>query len=60
MITVTLDKTGLLVVAGLLLLLIWSRQSGRGGCQTLSGCLIGLVCIAIGIGLWLAQAWIGD
>jgi len=56
--TITLDARLVwiaLVIIALAILLFGSQR----GCQTLVGCLVGLVCIAVGIVLLVMSGWIG-
>ena len=46
--TITLDARTLMVI-GLILLMAAVISGGKWSCRALSGCLIGAVCIAVGL-----------
>ena len=46
--TVTLD-TRTLIVMGVVFLIAATLSGGRWGCRALSGCLVGVVCLGIGL-----------
>ena len=46
--TITLD-TRTLIVIGLILLMAAVISGGKWGCRALSGCLVGGICIAVGL-----------
>lgn len=56
--TITLD-TRTIVMIGVIVLLVVAISSGKWGCQTLSGCLVGIICIVVGLILLGMSGWIG-
>jgi len=56
--TITLDSR-MLVILAVLLALMLLLSGGQRGCQMWVGCLVGLVCIAVGIVLLVMSGWIG-
>ena len=56
--TITLDTRALIII-GAIVLLIAAVSGKRSGCQTVWGCLVGIVCIVVGLILLGMSGWIG-
>ena len=56
--TITLDTRALIII-GVIVLLVVTISGKRLGCQTLGGCLVGIVCIVVGLILLGMSGWIG-
>ena len=56
--TITLDTRAILII-GAIVLLVVAFSGKRLGCQTLGGCLVGIVCIVVGLILFGMSGWIG-
>jgi hypothetical protein len=56
--TITLD-TRTLIVIGVIVLLMAAVSGKRSGCQTMWGCLVGVICIVVGLVLLIVSGWVG-
>lgn len=56
--TITLD-TRTIIVIGVIVLIAVAISGGKWGCRTLSGCLIGVICMVVGLILLGMSGWIG-
>lgn len=46
--TITLDTRAIIVI-GVIVLIAAAISGGKWGCRTLSGCLVGVICIVVGL-----------
>jgi hypothetical protein len=56
--TITLD-TRTIIIIGVVVLLMATVSGKRSGCQTVWGCLVGVVCIVVGLVLLGMSGWMG-
>ena len=56
--TITLD-TQFIIIIGVIVLIAVAISGGKWGCRTLSGCLVGIVCIVVGLVLLGMSGWMG-
>ena len=56
--TITLDARTMMII-GVIVLIAVAISGGKWGCRTLSGCLIGVICIVVGLILLAVSGWVG-